>query len=201
MRKESVVLSELISLSSPFVRNDAVTQSSNIFYSPLLPFRFASLDLGYLATSFCLLKLPKMPELRDCKGKLKHFTPAGREVNIYKIAFLDKAREGARQKRLAAELAAGGKNAKQIQAEERKAEQLQKQKERRQAAIDKGRNPDKKRGRNAQIMDEWEDLAKEERLYKKLRGRKITKEKYKELMYGSSKDKKASASANSSGED
>jgi ATP-dependent RNA helicase DDX55/SPB4 len=160
------------------------------------------LDLGYLATSFCLLKLPKMPELRDCKGKLKHFTPAGREVNIYKIAFLDKAREGARQKRLAAELAAGGKNAKQIKAEERKAEQSQKQKERRQAAIDKGRNPDKKRGRNAQIMDEWEDLAKEERLYKKLRHRKITKEKYKELMYGgSSKDKKASASANSSDED
>lgn len=136
-----------------------------------------------------------MPELRDCKGKLKHFTSAGPEVNIYKIAFLDKAREAARQKRLEAELAAGGKNAKQIKAEERKADLLLKQKERRQAAIAKGRNPDKKRGRNAQIMDEWEDLAKEERLYKKMRRGKITKEKYKELMYGSSKDKKASNSA------
>ena len=48
-----------------------------------------------------------MPELRDCKGKLKHFTPAGPEVDIYKIPFLDKARESARQKPLAAELAAG----------------------------------------------------------------------------------------------
>eukprot|EP00980_Cylindrotheca_fusiformis_P003292 scaffold743_cov117-Cylindrotheca_fusiformis.AAC.11 len=142
-----------------------------------------------------------MPELRDCKGKLKNFTPASRDVNIYKIPFLDRAREAARQKRLAAELAAGGKNAKQIKAEERKAEQLQKQKERRQTAIEKGRNPDKKRGRNAQIMDEWEELAKEERLFKKMRRGKISKEKYKELMYGSSKDKKAVADKGSDSSD
>ena len=135
-----------------------------------------------------------MPELRDCKGKLKHYTPAGPEVDIYKIPFLDKAREAARQKRLAAELAAGGKNAKQIKAEQRKAEQLQKQKERRQVAIEKGRNPNKKRGRHAQIVDEWEELAKEERLYKKLRRGKITKEQYKQLMHGSSEGKKAGAS-------
>jgi len=147
-------------------------------------FRFPSLDLGYLATSFCLLRLPKMPELRDCKGKLRHFTPAGPEVNIYAIAFKDKARESARQKRLAAELAAGGKNAKQIKAEQRKADLLRKQKERRQAAIQKGRNPDKKRGRNAQIVDEWDELAKEERLYKKLRKGKISQAKFNELMYG-----------------
>jgi ATP-dependent RNA helicase DDX55/SPB4 len=145
--------------------------------------RFASLDLGHLATSFCLLRLPKMPELRESQGKLKHFTPAGPEVNIYGIPFLDKAREAARQKRLAAELAAGGKNAKQIKAEQRKAEKLRKQQERREAAIKKGRNPDKKRGRNARIMDEWDDLAKEERLYKKLRRGKISKEEYNQLMH------------------
>ena len=144
------------------------------------------MDLGHLATSFCLLRLPKMPELRDTKGKLKHFTPAGPEVNIYAIPFLDKAREEARQERLAAELAAGGKNAKQIKAEQRKAEQLKRQQERRQAAIQKGRNPDKKRGRNAQIVDEWEELAKEERLYKKLRRGKISKDEYDEQLFGSS---------------
>lgn len=125
-----------------------------------------------------------MPELRDSKGKLRNFTPAGPEVNIYAIAFKDKARESARQKRLAAELAAGGKNAKQIKAEQKKAEQLRKQKERRQAAIQKGRNPDKKRGRNAQIVDDWDELAKEERLYKKHRKGKITQVEYNELMYG-----------------
>ena len=127
-----------------------------------------------------------MPELRDHR-KLKYFAPAGPEIDIYAIPYLDKPREAARQKRLAAELAAGGKNAKQIKAEQRKAEQLRRQKERRKIAIEKGRNPDKKRGRNAQILDEWEDLAKEERLYKKLRRKKITKKEYEEQLFGLSK--------------
>ncbi|EED92238.1 predicted protein, partial [Thalassiosira pseudonana CCMP1335] len=143
-------------------------------------FRFASLDLGVLATSFSLLRLPKMPELRDKLGKL-NFQAAGPEINIHAIPFLDKTREAARQKRLAAELAAGGKNAKQIKAEERAAERIRKQKERRQAEIAKGRNPNKKRGRQARIFDEWDELAKEERLYKKLRTNKITKEEYDRL--------------------
>ena len=165
-----------------------VLESTNITHSILSIYnRFASLDLGHLATSFCLLRLPKMPELRDYNGKLKHFVPAGPEVDIYAIPFLDKPREAARQKRLAAELAAGGKNAKQIKAEQRKAEQIRRQKERRQIAIEKGRNPDKKRGRNAQIHDEWEDLAKEERLYKKFRRKKITKKQYEEQLFGLSK--------------
>mmetsp|Transcript_28522 Transcript_28522/g.42355 ORF Transcript_28522/g.42355 Transcript_28522/m.42355 type:complete len:147 (+) Transcript_28522:1985-2425(+) len=122
-----------------------------------------------------------MPELRD---KKVNFKPVGPEVDIYAIKFKDKAREKARQKRLAAELAAGGKNAKQIKAEQRAAERIRKQKERRAAEIAKGRNPNKKKGRQAQIFDEWDDLAKEERLYKKLRSKKITKEQYKVLMYG-----------------
>jgi ATP-dependent RNA helicase DDX55/SPB4 len=146
-------------------------------------FRFASLDLGVLATSFSLLRLPKMPELRDKLGKI-NFKPAGPEINIHAIAFKDKTREAARQKRLAAELAAGGKNAKQIKAEQRAAERIQKQKDRRAAEIAKGRNPNKKRGKQQRIFDEWDDLAKEERLYKKLRSNKITKQEYDRQMYG-----------------
>jgi ATP-dependent RNA helicase DDX55/SPB4 len=122
-----------------------------------------------------------MPELRDRK---LNFTPA--EVDIHAIPFLDKIREKARQTRLAAELAAGGKNAKQIRAEQLQAERLRRQKEHRQKEIEKGRNPNKKRGRQQEIFDEWDDLAKEERLYKKLRRGKITQEKYEELMYGES---------------
>ena len=151
-----------------------------------VPFRFASLDLGMLARAFSLLRLPKMPELRDKQDKLPNFTPAGPEVNIHGIPFKDKARETARQTRLAAELAAGGKNAKQIKAETQQAERLQRSKEKRQAELAKGRNPKKKKGRQAQIFDEWDDLAKEERLYKKLRGKKITEEQYKKLMHGES---------------
>jgi ATP-dependent RNA helicase DDX55/SPB4 len=146
-------------------------------------FRFASLDLGILATSFSLLRLPKMPELRDKLGKI-NFKPAGPEINIHAIAFKDKTREAARQKRLAAELAAGGKNAKQIKAEQRAAERIQKQKDRRAAEIAKGRNPNKKRGKQQRIFDEWDELAKEERLYKKLRSNKITKQEYDRQLYG-----------------
>ena len=76
----------------------------------LLIQRFNSLDLGVLATSFSLLRLPKMPELRDKHEKI-NFKAAGPEIDIYGIKYKDKVREAARQKRLAAELAAGGKNA------------------------------------------------------------------------------------------
>lgn len=128
-----------------------------------------------------------MPELRQIlqkKGKLPHFVPAGPEVDIFAIPYRDKAREQARQKRLQEELSAGGKNAKLIKAERRKAEKEQKEKDRRKHAKDMGRNPDKKRSRQAQIVDEWDDLAKEERLVKKLRRGKITQEEFDTQMYG-----------------
>lgn len=130
-----------------------------------------------------------MPELRSViqkhGGKLPRFSPAGSEVDIYAIPYKDKVREQARQKRLKQELDSGGKNAKRIKAEMRKAEKERKQRERRKSAIEKGRNPDKKRGRRAQINDEWENLAKEERLYKKLRSKKISQEQYDEQMNAS----------------
>ena len=131
-----------------------------------------------------------MPELRE-KKDLPNFTPVGPEVSIHNIPFKDKVRETARQVRLAAELAAGGKNAKQIKAELKKAEMLQRAKERREGELAKGRNPKKKRGRQAQIFDEWDDLAKEERLFKKLRGKKITEEQYKKLLHGDIEQGKA----------
>ena len=122
-----------------------------------------------------------MPELRDTGGKLKHFQPVDESVKVFAIPYLDKSREAARQKRLAEERKNGGKSAKQILAEEKKANMLKKQKERRRVAVEKGRNPDKKRGRHQQILDEWDELAREERLFKKLRQKKITKEEYRNL--------------------
>jgi ATP-dependent RNA helicase DDX55/SPB4 len=174
-----------------FLEVAAGTQCSHNYDALLTHFtisihRFASLDLGMLATSFCLLRLPKMPELTSIlqkhKGKLPHFVPAVREVDIFAIPFTDKAREQARQKRLKEVLATGGKNAQSLKVELRKAEKEQKEKDRRQKALEKGRNPDKKRGRQAQIADEWEDLAKEERLVKKLRRGKITQAEFNAQM-------------------
>lgn len=120
-----------------------------------------------------------MPELKDVlvknKGRLPRFTPASSDVDIVAIPFLDKSREKARQKRLAEE---NGKSAKTVKAEQRKAEKERKKLEKRQAAIAKGRNPDKKRGKHSRIVDDWDELAKEERLFKKLRKGKISKEEY-----------------------
>jgi len=129
-----------------------------------------------------------MPELKAHLNNID-FKPAPASVDIHAIPYLDKQRESARQKRLAKELAAGGKNVKQIKAEQRAAEKARREKERREEAKAKGlRDPDKKRkGRNQKLMEEWDDLAKEERLHKKLRKGQITREEYGRLMYGDAK--------------
>lgn len=120
-----------------------------------------------------------MPEigaaLKD--GVLPNFTST-EEVDTTKIAFRDKIREKARQVRLLAP----APSTKKEKAAERKAEKERKEAARRKAAVDKGRNPDKKRGKHAQMMDEWDELAKEERLHKKLRRGKITREEFDRQM-------------------
>lgn len=120
-----------------------------------------------------------MPEigaaLKD--GVLPNFIPA-EDVDTKNIAFRDKVREKARQARLLA----SPPSTKKDKAVERQAAKERKQAARRQKAVEKGRNPDKKRGKHAQMMDEWDDLAKEERLHKKLRRGKITKEEFDRQM-------------------
>lgn len=183
---QSVLLSGDIPCHLTSFQNVSGTQCSYIFYSTTFPHtrcpasrRFASLDLGRLATSFCLLRLPKMPEIGSAlkDGVLPHFTPSD-EVDTTKIAFRDKVREKARQARLLTPAPPTRKE----KAAERQAAKERKQAARRQAAMDKGRNPDKKRGKHAQLMDEWDELAKEERLHKKLRRRKITREEFDRQM-------------------
>ena len=48
----------------------------------------------------------------------------------------------------------------------------------------KQQNNRKRVGRHQQILAEWDDLAKEERLYKKLKRGKISQEEYDRQMYG-----------------
>ncbi|KAI9323629.1 P-loop containing nucleoside triphosphate hydrolase protein [Dichotomocladium elegans] len=70
-------------------------------------FRIKDIDLGLVATSFALLRLPKMPELRDSKQIT--FTPAEMDWDNYR--YQDKNREAKRQREAAA-AAAGEKNKK-----------------------------------------------------------------------------------------
>lgn len=144
-----------------------------------------------------------MPELRECnKNRIKNFVPAGNDVDVSAIPFLDKARESARQKRAAAiaadraerEAGGGPKSVREEKEQQRRAAAERKQQEWKKLAIDKGLNPNVKRGRHAELVEEWEDLAKEERLYKKLRRGKISQAQYKELLRGGSTVNKSTPS-------
>lgn len=149
-------------------------------------FRFASLDLGDLATAFVLLRLPKMPELKALAANVRKssFVPAGREVDICAIPFLDATREKARQKRLAKEREDGVAK-KRERAEEKKAARERERQRRLEETRRRGDDPRKiKKGRNQRLREEWDELAKEERLHKKLRRGKITRAEYGRLMYG-----------------
>lgn len=143
-----------------------------------------------------------MPELRDrlvqnkkggkkddanVRFNLPHFEPAGPEVDIFAIPYLDHHREAARQKRLQENTETGdtrfarksnprhtrekGRDIKREHVGKTDAEKGSKSKS------------DKKRGRHAKIVEEWDDLAKEERLYKKLRQKKITQEQFDSELY------------------
>jgi hypothetical protein len=191
------------------VHESAGTQCPNIARSlARLAFsRFQSLDLGLLATSFALLRLPKMPELRDrlvqCRAEkgtkqggakghgrryLPNFEPAGPEVDIFAIPYLDPEREEARQKRL--QEFRGRDRPSVARATEKRhpgegmgpavPEHLSRKRPDNVSKV----SSEKKRGRNARIVEEWDDLAREERLYKKLRRKKITKEQLESELYG-----------------
>jgi len=136
-----------------------------------------------------------MPELRDklVGGKLKNFESAARSVDIHAIGFRDKVREDARQKRL--ELEKINNNSKGDVGENKDSQKriAHSNKSKGKGVITerkrRDRDPDvkkKRRGRQAIIYDEWEQLGKEERLYKKLRKKKITEAQYNHLMYGDS---------------
>jgi len=138
-------------------------------------FRIKSLDLGLLAQTYCLLQLPKMQEMRKAFKKL-NFYPA--EVDIKAIPFLDKAREVARQNKYE-KLSASGKLKEQKEEKKRIKELKKKKFEKLQES--KGK---KKKGRQQQIFEAWDDFAKEEKLYKKLKKKKISEEEYERLLRG-----------------
>ncbi len=148
-------------------------------------FRFAQLDLAALARAYALLRLPKMPEL--VHHPLGPVDFAAFDEDTRGIAFKDKAREAAR-KRKVEEQRAEQARAKASRAAERreKGQEGGEQAVQRQGPQKPPEPPEQKRkkrkGRHQQIVEEWEELGREERLYKRLRQRKITQEEYeKEL--------------------
>lgn len=144
-------------------------------------FRFKELDLGAVARGFCLLQLPKINELRNIKV---NFEPAA-DVKAVDIKYKDKAREKERQKKLV-EIA----KEKEKREEQRKhGDHGKKRKHPEADDEDAGgkhapRRREKKKGFHQQIVEEWDELAEEEKLFKKLKKGKITEEEYEKVLLG-----------------
>ncbi|EQC32301.1 hypothetical protein SDRG_10048 [Saprolegnia diclina VS20] len=155
-------------------------------------FRFRDLDLARVAVGFCLFQLPKINELRALESI--QFEPAG--VKVVDIPYKDKAREKQRQAKLVT-IAAEHK-AEKLQNFEKKQEKKRKELE---AKTDGPRRREKKKGAHQQIVEEWDELDREERLYKKFKRGKITKAEYDEALTGTVASDSEAGSDNDDDED
>lgn len=137
-------------------------------------FRFSALDVGGIARAFGLLKFPKVTELR---GTEVDFEPV--DVDTSKIAFLDPQREKQRQKYL---VATAEKRA--AERAERTQRRIDAQEKAEREKIKPTRRKRTHKGLRARIMEDWDDLAKEERLARKLRQGKITQAEFDRAVRG-----------------
>jgi ATP-dependent RNA helicase DDX55/SPB4 len=124
-------------------------------------FQFKDLDLGFLAQSFCLLRIPRVSEIVG--KKIENFVQS--ELDPEDIRYSDLAREEKRQKM---------KREKQ----ELKEKMFQDKKKRKMKNLKKNnqrpRSRSEKREAKRQMMiDDFDDLGKEERVVKKIRKGKM----------------------------
>nr|CCA14120.1 DEAD/DEAH box RNA helicase putative [Albugo laibachii Nc14] len=133
-------------------------------------FRFQDLDLGRVARGFALLQLPKIKEFRKYKISLE----PTKGIDISQIKFKDKAREKERQKKLV-EYA-------ELRSERKPYETLPVFQKEKGKPTKNPRRREKKKGLHQQIVDEWDELAEEERLYKKFKRGKITENDYEQVL-------------------
>nr|PIM02382.1 DEAD/DEAH box helicase domain-containing protein [Toxoplasma gondii COUG] len=140
----------------------------------LLPFQ--NLDLGRLATAFALLRLPRMKEIVG--RRISNFTQSA--ADPLKIPFrFDSAREA---ERLAGLSDALEQRAKRHTERERRRENARKKQSEKEARADL-RNPhrtkaEKRKVKRRNALDEWEELAFEERMARKLRKGKLSEVEY-----------------------
>jgi ATP-dependent RNA helicase DDX55/SPB4 len=137
-------------------------------------FRIEELEIGSVARSYGLLRLPKIPETRGKKGKPIIFENA--EVDTSKIAYRHKVKEQARLTKIiklkeqqlmdevTTEIKPEGKRK-----EEKKAEWDPNY----EYNSDPKRKRKKKQSKHQQIMEEWDELAAEETMYRKFKKGKV----------------------------
>ena len=134
---------------------------------------FADLDFGRLAVGFGLLTLPKMPELK--KKNTDFFQPA--DVDLNAIAYKDKTREKIRQEKLVVYRETGvwptskanAAPAKKKESWSEKKAQRTHKKEKKQIKLEQK----EKRKKKSIDQDDWDEMAREARLLKKFKKRKV----------------------------
>jgi len=129
-------------------------------------FPFKELDLGELATGFCMLRIPRIKEILG--RRIKNFEQS--HVHPASVPFKNKKQERLRQEQLAAKQA----ELEQVKADEaaewkkQQAEAKKKAKEAAKAEKERTRT-EKRNAKRNEKADHWDALATEERLAKKLR--------------------------------
>lgn len=134
-----------------------------------LLFRMKDLDFAKVAQGFALLKMPYMPELRG--KKIQGFQPSG--IDVKAIPYKEKSREKQRQEKLSSMQEGSKSDTKSIK----------KKGKQRPFAKNVRLNPrqgKKRKTKEDHENEEWDELASDARLLKKLKSNKITKEEFDE---------------------
>lgn len=134
-----------------------------------LLFRMKDLDFAKVAQGFALLKMPYMPELRG--KKIHGFQPSG--IDVKAIPYKEKSREKQRQEKLSS-MQEGSKPDTKSAKKKGKQRPFAKN-------VRLNPRPGKKRKTKEDYEnEEWDELASDARLLKKLKSNKITKEEFDE---------------------
>jgi ATP-dependent RNA helicase DDX55/SPB4 len=159
-------------------------------------FRLEQLDIGSVARAYALVKLPKISETVNKKIDFQELVG----VNTSTIPYRHKEKEKARLKKQ--ELLRVQKEEEAKKARDIAADPTLAMKVRREAAMTtekvqkvagkesapkeevqvEKRKRKKKEGMHKKILDEWEELAAEEAMYKKMKRGHITREEYEDVL-------------------
>ncbi|KAI9498245.1 P-loop containing nucleoside triphosphate hydrolase protein [Zychaea mexicana] len=152
-------------------------------------FRIKDQDLGRVATGYGLLKLPRMPELRDAKD----VTFKAEEMDWDKYKYLDKNREAKRQREAAKpqkQQPAKPKKSNEAwsakrDAKARKVDRRTK-KDRKKEFLKKRTHEEKEQAEddNDDGEDDWNELAREERMAKRVKRGRMDQNKFDEMFAG-----------------
>uniref|UniRef100_A0A182QRE8 ATP-dependent RNA helicase n=1 Tax=Anopheles farauti TaxID=69004 RepID=A0A182QRE8_9DIPT len=158
--------------------------------------RLKDLDLGKVATSYGLLQLPRMPEIKP--HFKESFRGPGEAVDVFKLIYKDKQKQASFQEKLKTYAETGEwKGKKKLirkksipwelanKAREERKECRKKRREKkavRKAAAEAGEAVPVKRKRTKYSQEDLEELANDIRLLKKVKQKKITEEEYDDKM-------------------